>query len=350
MKFLKKLITQKVDHPVKIGLLGVGYISQIHHQAFDNHPQAEVVAICDTNQKLLKQRQTEFGSSVTVFSEPAQLISNDQVDVVDILLPHYLHTDFIIQSLKAGKNVICEKPPAINHKDLSRLNKLSRSQQNKVHLKYYFQFAELHQKLKGMIQQRVIGDIYFVDCTYTTNALESFTDKSWKNTIIQGGGGILMDVGIHMIDLLQTILDKPKAVTANTHKHSSAKKNKGETLATITLEYPQNILVKVTCIANDPSRTFHWEKRFYGNHGMIEVIDFGHDLMELRLYQDNEQKTLFRQQNWWADANQSSLANIVSNIYHQLPPVKSLKDATYGVKTILSAYQSSQKKKRVIIK
>lgn len=97
---------------VRIGLLGCGFIGKVHAKAYAQIPDAKVVAVVDRDSGRAKEVAEELGAEVVPVVD--DLLSRQDIDMVDVCLPTYLHADHVIAAARAGKHVLCEKPMALS--------------------------------------------------------------------------------------------------------------------------------------------------------------------------------------------------------------------------------------------
>ena len=100
---------------VKIGLVGIGEIAQVHARGYAGLEQVEVAAVCGTRPINARKLASEYG--MAVYDSYPQLLGDPSVQAVDICVPNHLHREFSVQAMRAGKHVLCEKPIALTAED-----------------------------------------------------------------------------------------------------------------------------------------------------------------------------------------------------------------------------------------
>lgn len=332
---------------LNIGIIGLGRISAVHIKTYQENEHASVHSIAENNTQLL----AEHGNLVKkgrAYTDYRFMLKDPDIDVVAILLPHYLHTSVIEDALKAGKHVICEKPLVTDPKDVQGIRRLSQKTGKYVYIKQYFRFSALHHEAMKMMLKGEIGKPYLVSCLYTVNARDEFNNPlSWRFNKIEAGGGVFMDVGIHMLDFLQELFGHPKSVTAIMKNAGRSLPAKGEDLSVVTLEYRGGIVVNIICTAGDSSYGFRWEKHFFGSEGSIHLDDTGKQRMNLLLRKNNRVHLQKHEVNWWVQANTSALNDIIGRIARSEPPAISLDDAGRTLRALRGAYISSAEHKTI---
>ena len=183
------------DKKLRCGIVGYGYMGEIRRSVIERHPQLELVGICESNPKIATKI-----NGVHVWSHFTDLLK-DKVDIVFVCTPNCFSPEICIESLKKGKHVFCEKPPGRNVTDIHNIRQFE-----KEGLKLMFGFN--HRFHPGIIKAKVIidsgrfGPILNIRGVYGKSGGVQFR-QSWRNNKEISGGGILLDQGIHMLDLFR---------------------------------------------------------------------------------------------------------------------------------------------------
>lgn len=330
---------------INLGIIGAGKISDIHLETFGKNVNVSLVSIADIDNKLATEKAEKYGIK-KVYKNYLDIINDINIDVIDILLPHYLHAKVSIEAIQKGKIIICEKPFVTKLSDGKEVIKNATLNKASIYLKHYLRYSSSHLKMKKMINDGIIGTPYLIKCFYTCNSVKGMNNKkSWKGNIKEAGGGVLIDAGIHVVDFLQDIFGNPRAVMCECKKIFTKLKSKGEDLAIMNIEFPNKVVAEITCTSNDSSYGFRWEKHIFGSKGSVHIIDYGKKYNELLLYKDGTMVMKEIEDDWWNQANKNNLNDIINRIIDGKNPIVSLEAAYLGLKTILKAYASSKKKK-----
>lgn len=344
-KVVKKIFGKK---KLIVGTIGMGFISKVHMEAFQKRKDVRVKAICDINQNLLFKKNRELGIAET-YPDYRFMLRDKEIDVVDVMTPHYIHKQCVCDSLRAGKTVICEKPLTIKAKDIEEIIKVSHSTKKLVYVKQYLRSSLAYQKALYLLNKGIIGTPYFATCVFTGNSVKQYLDPyTWRGNLVESGGGVFTDIGVHMLDLLQVFFDCPKSVFAQTAKISSTLTKKAEDLASVILDYPNKMLVNLSCTHNDKGFGFRWEIHIYGREGVINIIDEkGKQEKVLRVIKENKVVYEFRENDWWRKANIRVIHDILDRIKKNREPDVSLEHAKYVIKTIEAVYKSSRQGRKI---
>lgn len=189
---------------VCFGILGFGEWARWHARFIKENPDAQLVAVADNDKKKREIATTEF--AVKTYSDYNQLLRGEKLDVVDILLPNYLHHKVAVAALEAGFNVLLEKPMALTVENCDLiLNKLQKSshQGRKLFLAIGFQLrtSSLWGKVKKLIEEGRIGSVKSANVEVFRSA-PSVGSGSWRLNRNQVGSWML-DAPIHYFDLIR---------------------------------------------------------------------------------------------------------------------------------------------------
>lgn len=182
-----------MDKIFKVGIVGYGYMGEIRRRVIEQNPQLELIGIADTNPLIRKQI-----TGCPVFDSLDGLLDNP-VDIVFVCTPNLYTPEICIKSLEAGKHVFCEKPPGRNVDDVKRI---INAESEKVKLMFGFN----HRFHPGVMKAKVVADsgrmgrILGIRGVYGKSGGINY-NKSWRRDKKMSGGGILLDQGIHMLDL-----------------------------------------------------------------------------------------------------------------------------------------------------
>ena len=194
----------------KVAVIGVGGISQQHLDAYKKHPDVEIYALCDINEAQLKKRGVEYDVTRLYTDCETMLRELPEIEAVSVCTWNSAHAPCTIAALKAGKHVLCEKPMATNAKDAEAMLQAARESGKLLMIGFVRRFGNDCALLQDLIQEDTFGEIYYAKATYLRrngNPGGWFGDKS------RSGGGPLIDLGVHVIDLSRYIMGNHKPVS-----------------------------------------------------------------------------------------------------------------------------------------
>lgn len=184
---------------IKFGIIGCGYIAERHIEHIINHPQGEAVAVYDID----KPTAINFGQTFkTPHFETLEAFLNSEVQIVCICTPNGSHAQIAIECLKAGKDVLVEKPMATNTADAREIIAVAEKHNRQLFIVKQNRYNPPVAALKELIDTGKLGEIYSVNinCYWNRNA-DYYKLSSWKGTK-KMDGGVLFTQFSHFIDIL----------------------------------------------------------------------------------------------------------------------------------------------------
>jgi predicted dehydrogenase len=169
---------------------------------------AEVVALCDPNAEAIEEAREVVPQAQVADSLDAMLDGSLGVDLDGVMIatPSAMHAEQSIQALSVHKAVFCQKPLARNAEETQRVVSAAREVDRLVGVDFSYRHTEAMQKIRPLIKNGELGDVFAVDLVFH-NAYGP--DKDWFYDVERAGGGCLIDLGIHLVDLAMWALDWP---------------------------------------------------------------------------------------------------------------------------------------------
>lgn len=194
---LKATTVSSSTMPLKVGIVGLGKIGMLRSRYIQAHSELQLVAVCDRD-----SRKTEAIPDCLFYGDFQDLVESD-LDVVFVCTYNDIAPEIVIQALNQGKHVFCEKPPGRCVKDVERIIAAEKAN-SELKLKFGFNHRYHHSVIeaKKMVDRGQLGKILWLRGVYGKCGGIEF-EHSWRNQSEISGGGILLDQGIHMLDLLR---------------------------------------------------------------------------------------------------------------------------------------------------
>tara|TARA_Y100001934_G_C12290547_1_gene744592 strand:+ start:512 stop:1534 length:1023 start_codon:yes stop_codon:yes gene_type:complete len=199
---------------VRVGIIGLGWPGREHLKGYKQGRDAEVVALCDQNGELATEQAAEHDVP-HIFSNHKQMFKEIELDAVSVCLPNFLHAPVALDALKAGKHVICEKPPALDARQARRM--ADTAKKNKLTLMYALclRFGGQQKLARDYIEQGELGEIYYGRAVYHRRRGIPTGVGSWFVDKKRSGGGALIDIGVHALDSTWWLMGTPKPVSVS---------------------------------------------------------------------------------------------------------------------------------------
>jgi predicted dehydrogenase len=211
----------------RVALIGTGSICQsVHIPAYVKHADVEIVAICDINPETLAKVGTNLQIAETDrYLDYNKLLKRGDIDMVDVCTPNYVHMDPTVKALLAGKHVICEKPIALNATEGAKMVSAAKKSGKKLMIAYCWRWNSGAQALKRFVDAGAMGEIYYA----RVQALRRRGVPSWGVFIDKEkqGGGPLIDIGCHALDLTLHLMGHPKPILASGKCYTKFGRKKG---------------------------------------------------------------------------------------------------------------------------
>ncbi len=194
---------------VTVGVVGLG-MGRHHLREFAACPRAEILALCDIDQSRLRTAQEEFGAK-HVFTDYRKMLQLPGLQAVSVVTPNRLHMPQTIAALQAGLHVMCEKPLAMNYAQAQRMVAEAKRRRRILMMHYNGRFCPESFFLKRYVEEGRLGRIYFAKAAYIRRRGIPRLG-SWFTQKAQSGGGALIDIGVHALDLALWLMGYPKPV------------------------------------------------------------------------------------------------------------------------------------------
>lgn len=164
---------------------------------------AQPVALMEVNEDRAKELSEKY--NVKYYTTLEEILADDLVEAVYIASPVIFHKEQIMAAAKAGKHVLCEKPLCITAKDSAEATKICKDSNVLAATGFMMRYHSLHIKMKELIKEGKIGQV--VSCRAQMNCWYPGVPGAWHQDPSKSGGGALIDLGIHCIDILEFITD-----------------------------------------------------------------------------------------------------------------------------------------------
>jgi len=215
--------------PIRVGIIGAGGVAQKGHiPSYQRLRDVEVVGIYDPNKVKMDDVAKKFNIQNT-FTDYRSLLELDELDVVSVCSPNFLHAEQSIASLEAEKHVLCDKPVAINTEEAEAIIRAVRQSKRKFMVAFCHRFDLPFHIIKNFVDRDELGEIYYAKSSYLRRSGVPGLG-SWFTTKKLSGGGPLLDIGIHMLDMSLWMMGNPEpaSVMASTYDKLRDKAVRGD--------------------------------------------------------------------------------------------------------------------------
>jgi len=232
-----------MDKKVKVGIVGTGFVGDIHHASFKGWVHdAEVVAVASPHNA---DHFAKDKGIARAYADYREMLKDKDIDVIDIGIPNDLHCQVMVDAAKAGKHVIIEKPLCLSMDEADLM--IETAQKAGVLLMYAEEllFAPKYVRAKKLIDEGAIGKPFLAK----QSEEHPGPHMPWFWDVNRSGGGVMLDMGCHSIEYTRWVLGKPKvkSVTAFMGQYMHAGRTLGEDHSYAIIEYEDN---KIAMIEN----------------------------------------------------------------------------------------------------
>ena len=194
--------------PLRVGVIGLGYAGEQHLKNFVRMPNVEAVALAGLEEERLRELGGRYGVR-ELHRSWETLVARDDLDVVSIGAPNHLHAPIAIAALEGGRHVLCEKPLARTGAEAESIVRAARKADRAVHIAFTQRERGDVQALGRHIEAGNLGRIYHAKATWMRrNGIPGM--GGWFTSKEMAGGGPLIDLGVHMVDMALYLMGEPE--------------------------------------------------------------------------------------------------------------------------------------------
>lgn len=198
----------------RIALIGCGGMGTFHLMSYRSIPDVRIVALCDIVPGRAESKLEYVCPDTLTFTDYHDVLDLPDLDAVDICTPNYLHSIIAVEALNRGLHVFCEKPDAVSVDEALKMKEAAEKNDRVLMVMRNNRYAPASAYLKQYIEDGKMGEIYAGRCGWQRR--RGIPGKGgWFTTKAQSGGGPLIDLGVHMIDLAIWLMGNPTPVAVS---------------------------------------------------------------------------------------------------------------------------------------
>lgn len=319
---------------------------------------AQLAAVMDVDEEGVREVSRKFGN-VKYYTTEEDIFKNPDVDAVYIATPVYLHASQAIKAAEAKKHVLCEKQMAMTISECEKMIKASRKNKVKLGLGYMMRYNVYHKRIKEMLEKGELGAPVMaraqLSCWYPE------IPGAWRQDPSKGGGGSLIDMGTHCIDILEMFFGKTREVSC--YIENRAHKYPVEDTAIVTLKFENSVIGVVDNCFSIPDASSKNRLEVYGTKGSIlaegtigqapggDVYSYlektrkGYVAEQTRTDSGQEKLELTP-----LNTYQAEIEDFSSSIEEDREPAFGGEHGLWNQKVVLACYESAKRKKVISIK
>jgi predicted dehydrogenase len=201
----------EANKKIRFGIIGAGNIGTSHVKVMKQISDIEIVSVTDVLVSKAQKLADDY-EILHVCDSAEQLLSNDEIDAVVIGVPNKWHAPLAVQAMRSGKHVILEKPMALHVKDAKEILKIQRETGQLLMIPHQMRWEWLAMQIKEQVDAGALGRVYNAKAGwYRRKGIPGW--GTWFTQKSESGGGPLIDIGVHLLDLSLYLMGNPKPVS-----------------------------------------------------------------------------------------------------------------------------------------
>ncbi|WP_349408602.1 Gfo/Idh/MocA family oxidoreductase [Pseudalkalibacillus sp. SCS-8] len=201
--------------PIRVAVIGAGAIAQVGHLPYyQQHPDVVISCIVDPNEARALEMARLFEVEKT-YDSVSTMLASEKIDAASICTPNVTHLSIARMLLEKDVHILVEKPLGIGLKEAEQVVKLAAERSRVCMVAMSLRFRNDVQLMKQLIEKGNLGDIYYAKARYMRRR---GTPAGWFTDSSLSGGGAMMDIGVHILDLAWWLLGMPKPTTISGYK------------------------------------------------------------------------------------------------------------------------------------
>lgn len=332
-----------MERKLKFGLIGLGGISQLVHIPILSSIKGIQLSVAEINKNKLNSISQKFNIS-NIYTDYNELIEKELPDAVIIATPTDTHKSIALQIMGKVKNILIEKPVALNYNEAYEIYSRAAELNTNVMVGMNYRFRSDSLMIKSKLSDGSLGDILYIKCRWFK---QKSSNEKWFTYKERSGGGVLMDLGIVLIDMALWLMDFPEVKTVCVQKYNSFSDNIEDTAIGV-LRLNNNI-----AIGFEVSWTLHSNEdsiflSVFGKNGTIEINPF--KFLRKKEFTDNQYESqVINYNNQYMKSYENELKHFISAVNGDLEMTSTVNESLSRMKILESMYKSAELKKEIIM-
>jgi predicted dehydrogenase len=322
-----------------VAVIGLGGIAQVVHlPILSKLNNVKIASVAEINKSRLKAVADKFGVEKR-YTDYKKILDDKEIDAIIISTPTNTHLPIALDCLNAGKHVLIEKPIARNLEETEKINNAAKKNNRLAMVGMNLRFRPDAMLLKSVINSGELGDIFYIRCSWLR---KQSSEERWFIKKSESGGGVLIDLGIPLIDLALWLVDYPtvKSASVQTYRHRT-KSVEDSSVGFIRLD-------------NSSVINFEFSWSLHSEHDSLLLTTFGTEgtahLNPLRAYKRIESTRIdytpaktSNKKNLFMKSYENELKHFIASVRGTNPLISSSEEALNRMKLLSTLYESANK-------
>lgn len=336
---------------LRIGIVGAGRSGYHQAQILRAHSDVAICAVAETNRPSRDSFADAFGIALSV-NDHHRLATDAGIDAIFICTPPSSHSAIAVNALQHGKHVICQPPLCVNIEQADEILTAVEESGKQLFVALPQRYDPFNRMALSLIDAEEIGYPFLILGSHIENEFDRLNDwHDWKGTWDPGGGGVLMERGSEIIDLLTYLFGKIESVSADCTRFAVDALNKAEDTCLMDLDFEEEISVQLALTGAarynpwpEAHKGIYTRLEIYGTHGAMRLCDSEPRLV---LAKEGSSPTPVSPTDCHVPTTSNMIQNFIDCILEDKEPLVTVHDAIDALKVVLAGYKSSQMKRRV---
>ncbi len=329
----------------KIGVIGLGGVAQlVHLPNLSKLPNVELTAVAEINRNRLNTISDKFNIKQR-YSNHHDLLAKSDVDAVIIATPTNTHKEISIDCLKAGKDVLVEKPLARKYSEAKEILDVAKKSKKILMVGMNLRYRPDTMMLRSLINANEIGEPFYIKCGWIRKQSSS---EKWFTKREESGGGVIIDLGIHLLDLSLWLLNYPEIESVATKNFYHNTKSVEDTSISC-IKCKNNAVINLEVSWSLPVEKDHFYLDIFGTKGSFSSNPFRlykkieNDYINLTPTQVDNPTALFKK------SYLNELKSFIGAIKGLNPVFSPAEEAIHRMKIVEAMYESASKNSEIKI-
>ena len=252
--------------PVAVGIVGCGGIAQVFHlPILARHPDVQIRAVCDTDTSKASVVAGKFNIPA-VYADIAEMLDKEKLELVFILTPNNLHLPMSLIALERGTHLFLEKPAARTSEEAKRIQQKAKEVGKSVMVGMQNRFRPDVQAMQRFLAEEELDSVFHIKALWLQASMHSIR-QPWLFKKKISGGGVMLDLGVQLIDLVWMLLNKPKAVSVKAFAHKISDQVHVEDSCVACLSFENGVSVALEMSWDFPISQDRFQVEVVGKNG-----------------------------------------------------------------------------------
>lgn len=331
--------------PVKIGIVGVGWISQVVHlPILTRLHEGQVVAVCDRDRSRVRLVAEKFGIP-NVYTDLGRMLDQEELSAIVVATSTDAHKEVTLEALRRGKDVLVEKPIARTYAEAVTMAEAAKAADRVLMVGMNHRFRPDTMLLKSFLTEKEIGKIVYTRASWLR---KQSSNSAWLTQKERSGGGVLLDLGIVLLDITFWLMDYPSVKkVSSVHFRERTRSVEDTALVNITMKNGSMLGFEVSWSMSVPDELYSCQ--IYGTAGSASLNPFRiHKELHGNVVNLTPAK-LEPPQTWYKRSYENELKHFLGAVNRLHPVISTADEAVQRMRVLDALYRSARTGREVTL-